>query len=291
VRRAVIASRHGRTTRTSVRPESQVDADPWNRRRVIGTSANPSKPSATSGYARKRASDTPAVWTPSLHRGNGSPKYAAATKAQRRSPRWLAQHIMVRSVVMMAVLAVHLAVISGSFSGSLVGVPRMGVEPSTSVGVVILAGTEPKALEVVPVLRRVTVHLPPPEALSGSQSSTDPEGVSSASATHREPGSPPFEQLIVEAIPQDAKGLRDFCTSSYPPAARSLNEQGTVVLLVRIEADGHVSDMKVEQSSGSTRLDRVTQACVISAQFAPHRVNLRAVGSWQRIHWTWMPPS
>jgi TonB family protein len=198
---------------------------------------------------------------------------------------------MVRSIVMMAVLAVHLAIISGSLSGNLVGVSRMGVEPSTSIGVVILAGTEPKALRVVPVLRRVAIHLPPPEALPGSQDSTDLEGVSSASATHREPSAPPFEQLIVEAIPHDAQGLRDFCTSSYPPAARPLNEQGTVVLLVRIEADGHVSDMKVEQSSGSTRLDRVTQACVISAQFAPHRVHLRAVGSWQRIHWTWMPPS
>ena len=138
---------------------------------------------------------------------------------------------------------------------------------------------------------RVTVQLPPPAELPDWQYVGESEGHARTSATDTEPGSPPFEQLVVEAKPQDDSGLRDFCVNSFPPSARELKEQGTVVLLIRIEPDGHISDMKLEESSGSIRLDRVTQACVVSALFEPHRAGLRAVGSWQRIHWTWSPTS
>jgi protein TonB len=188
---------------------------------------------------------------------------------------------------------VHLAVVIGPFSENRPGAPGARAGRSTSIEVVLLAEAQPTPpLQVVPVLRRISVRPPPAEAYGASQASTHPDGLTGRGAvTPTEPSSPPFEQLILEARPQDASGLNDFCTGSYPPSARSLNEQGTVVLLVRIESDGHVSDMKLEESSGSTRLDRVTQACVISGLFEPHRAGLRAVGSWQRIHWTWSPTS
>lgn len=224
----------------------------------------------------------------SLRRANGPRKRVVEPTAARKSRRWVTQRLMVRGVVAITVLVVHLAVLTEPFSQTPIGVPGTRVGRSTSIAVVLLAPSEPAPLQMRPVLRRVTVRIPPPAAW---QDLPDSKEVSGTPAVHSEPTSPPFERLIVEAKPQDAQGLHDFCTGSYPPEYRSLNEQGMVVLLVRIEADGHVSDMKVEQSSGSTRLDRVTQACVISGLFEPHRAGLRAVGSWQRIHWTWTPPS
>jgi len=196
------------------------------------------------------------------------------------------RRVMARSVIAAAVLVVHLVVITGPVSENPIGVPGTRVGRSTSIAVVLLALSEPAPLQVTPVLRRVTVRMPPPAAIPSWQ---DSEEVPGTPATQSEPTAPPFEQLIVEAKAQDAQGLHDFCAGSYPPEARSLNEQGTVVLLIRIESDGHVSDMRLEQSSGSSRLDQVTRACVIGGLFEPHRAGLRAVGSWQRIHWTWAP--
>ena len=59
------------------------------------------------------------------------------------------------------------------------------------------------------------------------------------------------------------------------------------MMLVRIEPDGHVSDTTIEESSGSSRLDRVTQACVMAGAFEPTRSGWRTIPSWQRVHWNW----
>jgi len=229
----------------------------------------------------------------SFHRAQASRKRVVAATSRDNPPReWLTRRITARSTVAVSVLAAHVLFIAGALPGNSVAVPGTSAGAPTSIEVILLAGVEPAPLQVVPVLRRISVRPPPVEAYVAPQASTDPDGLAGGRpGTPAEPSSPPFEQLIIEARPQDAGGLHDFCTSSYPPGARSLNEQGTVVLLVRVEADGHVSDMKLEESSGSIRLDQVTQACVIGGLFEPHRAGLRAVGSWQRIHWTWSPTS
>jgi len=229
----------------------------------------------------------------SFHRAHPSRKRVVAATSRDNPPReWLTRRITARSTVAVSVLAAHVLFIVGALPGNSAAVPGTRAGAPTSIEVILLAGVEPEPLQLAPALRRISVRLPPVEAYVAPQASTDPDGLASRRpATPAEPSSPPFEQLIVEARPQDASGLHDFCASSYPPGARSLNEQGTVVLFIRIESDGHVSDMKLEESSGSARLDRVTQACVISALFEPHRAGLRAVPSWQRIHWTWTPSS
>jgi protein TonB len=95
---------------------------------------------------------------------------------------------------------------------------------------------------------------------------------------------PPITQARV------AKGvnLGDACGPYYPSASRRLSEEGSVVLLVFIAPNGKVSETKVETSSGYQRLDEAAAKCVTAqGRFEPTKVGAEAIGSWQRMKWTW----
>ena len=87
-----------------------------------------------------------------------------------------------------------------------------------------------------------------------------------------------------------AKGvnLGELCEPYYPSASRRLSEEGSVVLLVYVAPNGRVSETKVETSSGIQRLDEAAEKCVkAQGRFEPQKVGSEAVGSWQRMKWTW----
>ena len=87
-----------------------------------------------------------------------------------------------------------------------------------------------------------------------------------------------------------AKGvnLGEACSSFYPSASRRLSEEGSVVVLIYVAPSGRVTESKVETSSGIQRLDEATQKCVTSqGRFEPQKVGTEAVGSWQRMKYTW----
>ncbi|HTV97461.1 MAG TPA: TonB C-terminal domain-containing protein [Steroidobacteraceae bacterium] len=59
-----------------------------------------------------------------------------------------------------------------------------------------------------------------------------------------------------------------------------------IILLVRVERDGHVSDSKIEVGSGRPWLDQAVQQCLIArGSLPPRRINGAPVASWQRVHW------
>jgi TonB family protein len=203
------------------------------------------------------------------------------------------QRVRTRSLIAAAVLAAHTFVLGPMFraQSNVDSVSRLTF--STAMEITLLPATTPPPALYKPRLRRLKMTSPPPlpeplvaqEALLGLGTSP------TTSKPREEPsGSPPFERLMVDAKLEDAASLRRFCDESYPPRSRLPNEQGTVVLLIRIEPDGHVSDTTVEETSGSQRLDRVTQACVMAGSFEPRRSGWRAVPSWQRVHWNWSNP-
>ncbi|HEX4534698.1 MAG TPA: energy transducer TonB [Rhizomicrobium sp.] len=62
-----------------------------------------------------------------------------------------------------------------------------------------------------------------------------------------------------------ASGLTNtHTTPPYPPDARRLGQQGTVVLQITIAANGAVTDAKVATSSGTPALDQTAVAWVMS---------------------------
>jgi TonB family protein len=222
----------------------------------------------------------------------------SSTTARRTHPvplkacaRTSARRVVVtRCLIAAAVLTMHILAVGPSFIADSAHDTLIKGSSSTAMEVTLLpATTVPPAL-YEPRLRRIKVLRPTsfPEPLVAQETSPGLGNSPTTSRARDEPaGSPPFERLMVDAKLEDAASLRKFCDASYPPESRLPNEQGTVVLLIRIESDGHVSDTSIEESSGSQRLDRVTQACVMAGSFEPRRAGWRTVPSWQRIHWNW----
>ncbi len=66
---------------------------------------------------------------------------------------------------------------------------------------------------------------------------------------------------------------------AYPWLARIRGWEGTVVLRVRVEADGHPSAVRIVDSSGYAALDTAAQGAIQEWSFAPARQGGRAVRS------------
>jgi protein TonB len=119
-----------------------------------------------------------------------------------------------------------------------------------------------------------------------------PPTVSQIVAPKAEPAPPPKAAPAPPPVTAAklAKGvnLGDACAPYYPSASKRLNEEGSVVVLIYVAPNGRVTDSKVETSSGVQRLDEATIKCVTSqGRFEPQRVGNDAVGSWQRMKYTW----
>jgi len=103
-----------------------------------------------------------------------------------------------------------------------------------------------------------------------------------------QPAAKPQPPAIVPARLAKGVNLGDACSGYYPSASRRLSEEGSVVILIYVAPNGRVTESKIETSSGIQRLDDATQKCVTAAgRFDPQRVGNEAVGSWQRMKYTW----
>jgi protein TonB len=70
---------------------------------------------------------------------------------------------------------------------------------------------------------------------------------------------------------------------AYPEAARRREEQGTVLLTVRVLADGNVGEVTVKKGSGSKPLDDAAVAEAKSWQFVPGRRGPKNVETWVEV--------
>ena len=66
----------------------------------------------------------------------------------------------------------------------------------------------------------------------------------------------------------------------YPASARRLGEHGTVVVRVRVGADGRPEAVEVASSSGSKRLDESALGAVRHWVFAPAQTTVGPIVSW-----------
>ena len=73
----------------------------------------------------------------------------------------------------------------------------------------------------------------------------------------------------------------------YPRASRVAGEEGDVILSLKIDASGTVTDGEVSQSSGSRRLDRATLQALKKCRFEPATQNDVAVASTGTLRFTW----
>jgi hypothetical protein len=143
------------------------------------------------------------------------------------------------------------------------------------------------------VPRSAIAHYEAPASLSSLDSSTI---IKLPFAVPRLPVGPPVptevalpisssaDVVIGDASAADMKNITAACGVHK---ARHLVSEAlpALTLLVRVEKDGLVSDIKVEVGSGAQNVDEAVQRCISThALFTPRQLKGEAVPSWQRVH-------
>lgn len=214
-------------------------------------------------------------------------RYIDPTPKHPEKPASLGNMVARRVPIGIAVIAIH-GLLAAALLAAFVGHP--GLQPGPSATMVLLTipdervAPRPLPAPPPPHIQPVPPHF---EMIALTPIPVPVEVVGAAlNASH--PGAPPFERLIPEAQAQNPVTLREFCDQLAHSESERPTDSNSVVLMIRVEPDGRVSDSKVEQSSGSAHLDAVTQTCISEAGvYEPRHVGVAAVASWQRTHWSW----
>ncbi len=186
-----------------------------------------------------------------------------------------------RAATIGAVLAIHALL----WHALVVTTARVAVPP---------LGAPPESLELL-FLRPPSPEPPPapPPALE-AQAATPVETPAAPAAfvatDPRDPagGQPPpgHADRLREETALDVGALSTACARAYPESAADLDLPGTVTLLVRVEANGRPSEVKVVSPSGSEGLDESAAACLMAlGEFEPLAADGHAMPSWRRLQW------
>ncbi|MFZ6694057.1 energy transducer TonB, partial [Undibacterium sp. SXout20W] len=139
--------------------------------------------------------------------------------------------------------------------------------------------------------------IPPPEV----QVQQQPQQNTISAVSNVKPDNPVFAKTQQTAPPEPAKatgpvtvpGVIDFnvsgCKPEYPRASLRNEETGTVVLSVLIGADGAVSDVKIDKSSGFRGLDNAVRAQLMSGSCKnkPGTVDGKPQATWTKVQYVW----
>lgn len=130
----------------------------------------------------------------------------------------------------------------------------------------------------VPYIPPPEIHLnlpPPPKAIT-------------ALGHEPRPAPPHPAAPLREAVRVPAEINASACRKPpYPPAAKRLQEQGTVMLKFRIGTDGKVITGLVQSSSGHQRLDQAALDALSLCRFVPGTVDGVPEESWAMVNYVW----
>ena len=140
-------------------------------------------------------------------------------------------------------------------------------EPAPQLPLQVL---QPSFDVVVPV---VPVHIQMPARLA----ITPPPAPVAVAAPAPAPAPPAASDDGPVMLAEDQVAYVRMPAPRYPRAARQARLQGTVLLWVLIDIDGHPSEVRIHQSSGYAQLDREARDAVMKALFKPLRRNGEAL--------------
>jgi len=123
---------------------------------------------------------------------------------------------------------------------------------------------------------------PAPAIEAAPQPSPQPEAVA---APEPAPADKPAEAMAApEPEPVEQPRFNaDYLNNpapGYPPLSKRLREEGTVMLRVRVDADGRAAEVQLRQSSGHARLDDRALETVKRWKFVPARQGGQPVEAW-----------
>jgi protein TonB len=116
-----------------------------------------------------------------------------------------------------------------------------------------------------------------PRGISGSSGPSGTPGPATGLPTHAAPGPAAYTEPNFRA-----KYLSNP-PPGYPPASVRRQEEGTVILKVRVTADGRADELSIDQGSGFARLDQAAVDAVRRWRFVPARRGDENVPGWVRV--------
>jgi len=102
------------------------------------------------------------------------------------------------------------------------------------------------------------------------------DGSGKSAVVSRTPDAAPGGPIVRTARPKGGYQVRPV----YPEVARRAGIQGTTLLRIHIEADGHVSDVSVQRSAGHQSLDEAAAEAVRRWRFEPALNSAGPVSMW-----------
>lgn len=196
-----------------------------------------------------------------------------------------------------ASLLLHAGMVIWWTSRPVVAPAALGVAPAVTVNLLDAPSVSAPPPEALPTLqepvrqkqpdadiaeiRKTAKKTPPPRPQPRPVNKPAPTVAEPAvtSAPADVPVNTPRAAPPATAARYDADYL-DNPAPAYPPLSRRLGEEGKVVLRVQVSAAGKPLSVKVQKSSGITRLDKAAQAAVEKWRFVPSRQGEQAITSW-----------
>ncbi len=122
--------------------------------------------------------------------------------------------------------------------------------------------------------------VPPPE-ISIEVPADAPASNAIVAVQTTRPTTPPPKPAPSGKTPPRSDPKHPLSQPEYPPTARRLGQEGTVVLLIYVQADGKVGDVKVHKTSGFDKLDEAAvREAKRSWRFIPAKEGNTPVAEW-----------
>jgi hypothetical protein len=99
------------------------------------------------------------------------------------------------------------------------------------------------------------------------------------------PAVPDAEGVMLDAAEADSAQVARICSAWREQPLRREEDAQESTVLVRVDADGRVSDTRVLVGSGSTERDAELQHCLLTlARLTPVELDGHVIAAWQRLH-------
>jgi protein TonB len=177
------------------------------------------------------------------------------------------------------VVALHVALVFGLLTALNQGMATLTNDDMQLVITPAVPKPDPTPFlkDIRPELDRITPPIVPRPDLPADDSPTDP-GVTSAISnpargTVTEPSAPTWARAEI----------RNRTDIEYPRLSKYLDEQGIVMLSVRIGVDGLPREVLIGATSGHSRLDQAALAAVARWKFKPVTRDGVPVEAWTRL--------
>jgi protein TonB len=194
-----------------------------------------------------------------------------------------------RAGLMLAlVIALHIVVVA-----ILVSLDALPLPASLSTLIVRVIQAPPKQAEVASPHRKPVAHKPvakihPETARERPLLTVETKAPAAVEAPAIKEIPPPLPLPRAVTVPPAAAvseprvdaAYLDNPAPVYPALSRRLGEDGRVILRVFVETTGRSSQVQINTSSGSPRLDQAAQEAVSRWKFLPARRGAEAIGAW-----------